>query len=112
MDEPEFKFPKHRRIKDPQLLKDVRSCPCMACRSVGETQEYPTEAHHVTTRGAGGDDAWNNVMPLCSKHHEEWHRSPVKVIQKYPCVKNWLKLAERWDVLERYSPKQKERPTT
>lgn len=71
--------------------------PCMGCLAPG-----PSEAHHVKTKGSGGDDVWNNVMPLCRACHTLWHKDPGKFIRHAKCVRNWLELAERWDVLERY----------
>jgi 5-methylcytosine-specific restriction endonuclease McrA len=95
--EPEFGFPKHKRIVDERLLADVRGLPCMGCLS-----PPPSHAHHVSTKGSGGDDAYNNVMSLCGPCHAEWHQDPGKFIRKSPVVRSWLEYAERWDVLERY----------
>jgi hypothetical protein len=86
---------KPARIVDEELLAFVRTIPCLAC---GVT---PSHAHHVTTKGAGGGDTVSNLMPLCWKHHSEWHLSFVKFIPKYPVVRSWLELAERWDILEK-----------
>lgn len=86
---------KKKRIVDEDLLALVRTLPCMAC---GIT---PSHAHHLTTRGAGGDDVPENLMPLCGEHHAEMHLSYSRFIRKYPVVRNWLECAERWDILER-----------
>ncbi|MEM7048952.1 MAG: hypothetical protein AAF604_04795 [Acidobacteriota bacterium] len=31
----------------------------------------PIHAHHYITRGAGGN--WRHLVPLCSRHHDEFH---------------------------------------
>lgn len=84
-------------LKNPELLALVRTLPCTACRV-----EPCGEAHHVTTRGAGGGDEFWNVMPLCHGHHMEWHLNPGKMIRRYAGVFYWLECAGREDVLERY----------
>lgn len=90
-------------MEDPELLKRVREMTCVACDSMwGRYQRYPTEAHHVTTRGAGGGDREDNVMPLCTFHHREWHKSgPGSMVRKYQTVLDWLEKWDRRDVLER-----------
>ncbi len=41
-------------------------------------------------------------MPLCTKHHNEWHTSgPGFMIRKFPRVKGWLEHWGREDVLDR-----------
>lgn len=91
-----FAFPKQTRIKDPELLSVVRNLPCLCCL------KSPADAHHVTSRGAGGGDTETNVMPLCREHHQEWHaRGSAHMVNTYGAVKAWLELAERWDVLGR-----------
>ena len=87
---------KSKRIVDEELLSVVRGLPCIACR------QTPVHAHHVTSRGAGGHDTAENLMPLCVQHHAEWHQGgPGKMVRTYPSVRYWLEAAERWDVLER-----------
>lgn len=94
-------IPKKKRLEDPHLLAEVRTLPCMAC--IPGLQRNPTEPHHVTTRGAGGDDVAENVMPLCVRHHAEWHQGgPGKMCKKYPAVRYWLIGAERSDVLGKF----------
>lgn len=72
----------------------------------GVKAERISDPHHVTSRGAGGGDTADNVMPLCRKHHSEWDepfKSPSYVIHTYPRVKDWLQLAQRQDILDRYT---------
>lgn len=87
---------KPKRKGDPKVLEMVRNQRCSACGS------WPSDAHHVTTKGAGGGDTGDNVMPLCRTHHTEWHQSgPGKMISKYPGVLRWLEEHERMDVIFR-----------
>lgn len=87
---------KRIRIVDEGLLEQVRQLWCIACGI------RPVHAHHVTSRGAGGDDVAENVMPLCPAHHAMWHKvGPTTMVAKYPSVRHWLELAGREDVLTR-----------
>lgn len=84
------------RIVDEDLLETIRTLPCMAC---GIT---PSDAHHVTTVGAGGGDTAENVMPLCRRHHAEWHQmGPGWMVETYAVVRHWIAFAGREDVLAR-----------
>jgi len=76
-------------------LDMVRGSPCIVCGS-------KADPHHVTTRGAGGGDTIDNLMPLCRTHHTEWHKSgPGRMIEKYMNVLKWLTDHGRDDVLRR-----------
>lgn len=92
---------KNFRVVDLELLDAVRTLPCIACLT------RPVEAHHVTTRGAGGGDTAVNVMPLCPAHHREWHQGITPFLRKFPSVRYWLEFAGRTDVLERIARKFK-----
>lgn len=50
------------------MLAEIRTQPCAVCGLV------PCDAHHIRSRGAGGDDTADNLMPLCRDHHQEVHR--------------------------------------
>ena len=91
-----------KRIVDKTLLEAVRSLPCIVCEP--GTQEQPTDPHHVTSRGAGGSDTADNVMPLCRMHHRQWDapfQGPGFMFEKYPSIRTWLEFAGRTDVIER-----------
>jgi hypothetical protein len=106
---------KEKRVEDPGLLKLISKLPCMACEPplqedlnwVLENLDIAprrSDPHHVTSRGAGGDDTPENLMPLCRRHHNEWEdpfKGPKFVIENYPGVKIWLTEAGRFDVFER-----------
>jgi hypothetical protein len=92
----QFPFPKTPRIQDPELLATFRTFPCLSCGT------KPSEAHHITTRGAGGDDVPENLMPLCTYHHQQWHqKGPDFMITAYPKVRGWLEHWNRTDILDR-----------
>lgn len=59
---------KPKRIVDKKLLESYREMPCAVCFRYGDVV-----AHHITTKGAGGDDVPNNLMPLCAFHHRMVH---------------------------------------
>jgi hypothetical protein len=90
----QFAFPKTPRIVNIELIETVRGLPCMGCG------EKPSDAHHITTRAAGGDDVPENLIPLCRAHHSMWHQmGAAYMVSKFPCVKHWLKGAGREDIL-------------
>lgn len=77
-------FPKQVRKRDRKLLAEIRKRPCLICF------RRPTEAHHVVTRGAGGDDSEENCIALCKSHHREIHRIGVESFtERYQALRNW-----------------------
>lgn len=89
-------FFKKKRIKDPELLATIRTLPCIACGRPG-----PSDAAHVTSRGAGGDDVAANVLSLCRTHHQIQHLKGFRfMITEFPSVKTWMQLAGRTDILD------------
>jgi len=65
-----------RRIRDPELMRELVSagrsghCPCIVC------SERYTEPHHVYLRSRGGDDVEGNIVYLCSRCHRAYHGTP------------------------------------
>lgn len=87
---------KPKRKVDKDLIDFVKTLPCLCCTA------SPVDAHHVTHQGAGGGDIATNLMPLCRRAHQEWHKiGPYKMCEKYPSILEWLIRAGRDDVLER-----------
>ncbi len=49
------------------------------------------DVHHIKSRGAGGGDTVDNVIPLCRSHHTEIHKiGPTKMMEKYWSIKTYL----------------------
>ena len=81
---------KKRRIKNPDLLEESRSWPCIICGTKDETM-----AHHIKTVGSGGDDIIDNLLPICIYHHrfslKNCHNTGLKYLSDiYPEVKQWF----------------------
>jgi hypothetical protein len=61
-------YPKPARIRDDTLRAEVKA---QGCAVNNRDCAGPVDPHHVKTRGAGGDDTRENLMPLCRWHHIE-----------------------------------------
>lgn len=88
-------------------LPCVGACPPPSFEDLAWVRENLNQAprrsdpHHVTTVACGGKDTFDNVMPLCRRCHDEWHRIGGKAMaMKYQGVMTWLELAKRFDVLD------------
>lgn len=69
---------KTKRIVDVKLLLSTREKGCLSCG------RKPCDAAHIRSRGAGGDDVFDNIIPLCRTHHVEQHKIGwVKFLKKY-----------------------------
>lgn len=95
----EMSFDKPVRIIDLKLLEQVRKLPCLACASYKPNDALESihdgtarsHAHHVRTRGAGGDDVPENLLPLCHEHHMEIHRIGNSGMRKrYKVIDAWF----------------------
>lgn len=85
------------RVVDKELLAVVRRLPCLACLPVTTMSSDP---HHLTSRGAGGGDTADNLIPLCRGHHTELHQiGIVTFFSRYKIVRSWLEAADRFDIL-------------
>jgi hypothetical protein len=95
------------RVVDDGLLETVRGLPCLACY-----RQPCGEAHHVTTVKNGGGDVPENVMPLCHRCHiGGWHtQGPGYMVEHFPAVAEWLRLAGRQDVFDRIARARVHRP--
>jgi hypothetical protein len=90
---------KPKRIVDEELLETVRQLPCLACASIDpdgaraalHDDGIRSHPHHLYSRGAGGNDVPENLMPLCFNHHRMVHSKGLSVMAYYhPVIKNWL----------------------
>ena len=80
------RFAAHRSAK---YLAFIRHQPCLLYRRT-RCQEgpgaTPTEACHVRTRGAGGNDL-GNLWPGCVRHHQEQHAIGIRSFEKRYAIK-------------------------
>lgn len=88
--------PKPFSWRSKPYLAHVRQFPCCVCG-------YPdTEAHHIRfshTAGTGHKpgDVW--AIPLCPKHHREWHQNGQKsFLNKYriDIYEQLFQIAKSW----------------
>lgn len=88
---------KTKRIVNKELLEYIRKeLFCIVC---GAPNPQP---HHVSTKGSGGQDTADNLMPLCFREHRLWHDKGAKYMtENYPSVLRWLENAGRQDVLDK-----------
>lgn len=71
---------KPKRVQNRSLLNEVKQRRCLVCGGY-------SDPCHVRSRGAGGDDVVDNLLPLCRSHHTEQHkRGWVGFCEKYPSV--------------------------
>lgn len=90
-------FPKQKRIKDPKLLESFRERKCEVCFQSGDVV-----GHHITTKGAGGDDTEFNLMALCTFHHRMVHdKGNLFMIETFKQYAWALEKRERFDVIQR-----------
>lgn len=56
--------------------------------------------HHLKTRGSGGLDSEQNLIPVCLKCHNEFHaKGTVFMAEKYHTVSTWL-INNGWEFCE------------
>lgn len=61
---------------------------CICCGLIGEGLVC---WHHVKTRGSGGGDEKENLIPVCALHHQVFHnRKNEYMATKFPSVRKWL----------------------
>ena len=90
-------FPKKKRVQDKALIEALQDVGCVIC------DESPNDVHHVTTRGAGGHDTLQNLMPLCRYHHQKVHSiGLISFAKRYEAVNDWLKDYGRLDLIEEF----------
>jgi predicted restriction endonuclease len=87
-------LPKNLRVVDKKLLAEIRLQPCAACG------QKPVDAAHIRSRGAGGDDTPDNLLPLCRSHHVEQHKRGWHLMSdKYPNLRFALAV-KGWEIIE------------
>lgn len=74
-------FQKSKRLENRALLDTYHSKRCLACN------RRDCDPAHIKTRGSGGDDVWDNVIPLCRIHHtEQGQIGWFDFVEKFPNV--------------------------
>jgi len=88
------------RITNKELCESYREKPCVVCGTQNEVC-----GHHIRTKGSGGDDIEENLIPLCFQHHTEIHQIGLtRFCKKYSNAK-WFILGMKWfycDLRKRY----------
>ena len=85
-------YPKPQRVSDEALKAEVRAQGCV----VHNCDCTPgVDPHHVKTRGSGGDDRREILMPLCRFHHTEAGQIGQKTFQQKYGIE-YDRTAERW----------------
>lgn len=79
-------LPKPTRQADPVYLRFVRSHLCLVPGC-----QRKAEAHHVTTRGAGGGDY--TAAPLCRDHHAALHNVGLVAFEDAHALNLWREVA-------------------
>lgn len=88
---------KTKRVVNKKYLKEMSLRSCLLCGG------GPCSPHHMTTKGSGGGDSHNNIIPLCIKHHREIHDIGIfTMIDKYNILLNWLIMNNRDDIIAKY----------
>lgn len=64
---------KQKRVKDRDLLDEIKKRPCIVCGTHGSDRN-PIDPSHIRSRGAGGPDEEWNVVPKCRSCHIAWGR--------------------------------------
>ncbi len=78
-------------MKNKELCKSYLKMPCIVCGSYNSVS-----GHHIRSKGSGGPDIKENLIPLCLNHHTEVHQiAMVAFCQKYSAVK-WYILSNGW----------------
>ena len=70
----------------------IQCLPCLVC------QGQRVHAHHVHSRGAGGDES--DLVPLCASHHSEGHQHGWKTFGKKYAIDLPAEAALLWSINE------------
>lgn len=84
------------RKKDRNLLDEMRDEPCLVCKHT------PSDPCHIKSKGAGGEDSYENVVPLCRVHHRLQHTVGWnRFARTHPTVLKALE-ARGWELCEHF----------
>jgi 5-methylcytosine-specific restriction endonuclease McrA len=89
-------FPKKKRVKSERAIQAAKAGTCLICGT------GPVQAHHVQTKGAGGDDSSDNLVALCVRHHNLFHAKGIGYMNKtFYTFREWIIKHGREDLLRR-----------
>lgn len=81
---------KKKRVEDRDLLDKFHSMRCIACGT------SPCDPCHIKSRGSGGHDLEENIVPMCRKHHTQHHAIGwFRFCQQHPSVR-WILHKKGW----------------
>lgn len=87
---------KRRRKVDKDALEEAKEKPCVSCG------RGPTDPAHIKSRGSGGDDSWENVIPLCRSCHRLQHAVGIcRFVRTHEAVRDALH-ARGWEVVREF----------
>lgn len=87
-------FEKKKRIVNKKLLEEIKMQSCVVCN------KKPVDAHHLSTKGSGGDDTKENCFPFCREHHSMIHRIGINsFIQTFPRFETKMR-NNGWEIIE------------
>ena len=82
-------YPKKKRIvnqKEIDYVHHKRDGACIAGLELKQQCIGALHVHHIDTKGSGGDDVRENLITLCTLHHEDVHWGRIKKEKLY----EWL----------------------
>lgn len=84
-----------KRIVNKKLLKSYQGVPCVSCGN-------GSNACHIESRGAGGDDVEDNLIAMCFICHRYQHdHGWSKLIEKHPHLEKILEF-KGWVLVQEF----------
>jgi hypothetical protein len=81
-----------KRVRNQKALGEVSGTPCVICGK-------PSDAAHIKSKGAGGDDVPDNLYAACRYHHYCQHQLGfARMVELYPKLGDVLK-EKGWHVV-------------
>lgn len=91
---------KPSRVQNKAILSSFHNKRCLVC---GVPSCDPA---HIKTKGSGGRDEENNLMPLCREHHSQQHLIGISTFsEKYESVSEYLE-CHGWKVVNLFGVKK------
>lgn len=90
-------IPKPKRLVDRNILEVMRRRNCDVCGRK-PTKEWPNQACHIRSRGAGGNDEESNLYTGCVACHKMQHDKGFHyMFEKYPFFRQTI-YAKGWTI--------------